>query len=106
METLRKGEDEDRLAELGYKQELRRDWSVLHNFGVSFSIIVSWGVSFNFSRAVVSIVCVAISSKIQLQRFFRIVSIAFVAFPPGTLYDRDRLPMYRIQVLGFGATRI
>ncbi|SLM37308.1 apc amino acid permease [Lasallia pustulata] len=31
--------DEDRLAELGYKQELRRDWSLLHNFGISFSII-------------------------------------------------------------------
>ena len=33
-------QDEDRLAELGYKQELRRDWSLIHNFGVSFSIIV------------------------------------------------------------------
>ena len=33
--------DESKLAELGYKQELKRDWSVLHNFGVSFSIIVS-----------------------------------------------------------------
>lgn len=33
--------DEDRLAELGYKQELQRNWSLLHNFGVSFSIIVS-----------------------------------------------------------------
>jgi hypothetical protein len=32
--------DEDLLAELGYKQELNRDWSVLQNFGVSFSIIV------------------------------------------------------------------
>ena len=32
--------DEGRLAELGYKQELRRDWSLMHNFGVSFSIIV------------------------------------------------------------------
>lgn len=31
--------DEGRLAELGVKQELRRDWSLLHNFGVSFSII-------------------------------------------------------------------
>ncbi|KAF2463538.1 amino acid transporter [Lindgomyces ingoldianus] len=31
--------DEDKLAELGYKQELNRSWSVLHNFGVSFSII-------------------------------------------------------------------
>ena len=34
------GQDEDRLAELGYKQELTRNWSLLHNFGVSFSIIV------------------------------------------------------------------
>ena len=31
--------DEGRLAEMGYAQELKRDWSVLHNFGVSFSII-------------------------------------------------------------------
>ncbi|KAL1864051.1 hypothetical protein VTK73DRAFT_6232 [Phialemonium thermophilum] len=31
--------DEDRLAQFGYKQELRRDWGLLHNFGVSFSII-------------------------------------------------------------------
>lgn len=34
-------DDEHRLANLGYKQELTRDWSVMHNFGVSFSIIVS-----------------------------------------------------------------
>jgi len=33
-------QDETLLAELGYKQELKRDWSLLHNFGVSFSIIV------------------------------------------------------------------
>lgn len=33
--------DEGRLADLGYKQELQREWSVIHNFGVSFSIIVS-----------------------------------------------------------------
>ncbi|EMC95044.1 hypothetical protein BAUCODRAFT_73125 [Baudoinia panamericana UAMH 10762] len=31
--------DEGELAELGYKQELQRDWSLIHNFGVSFSII-------------------------------------------------------------------
>lgn len=31
--------DEGRLRELGYKQELKRDWSLIHNFGVSFSII-------------------------------------------------------------------
>ncbi|KAF8850395.1 amino acid transporter [Acephala macrosclerotiorum] len=31
--------DEELLAELGYKQELRRDWGLMHNFGISFSII-------------------------------------------------------------------
>ena len=39
--------DEDRLAELGYKQELKRNWSLLHNFGVSFSIIVRPSPSFS-----------------------------------------------------------
>ena len=39
--TSKQIQDEDRLAQLGYKQELKRDWSMLHNFGVSFSIIVS-----------------------------------------------------------------
>lgn len=34
-------QDEGIPAEQGYVQELKRDWSVLHNFGVSFSIIVS-----------------------------------------------------------------
>jgi len=33
--------DEQELAEFGYKQELRRDWGLMHNFGISFSIIVS-----------------------------------------------------------------
>jgi hypothetical protein len=32
--------DEDRLAQFGYKQELNRSWSLAHNFGISFSIIV------------------------------------------------------------------
>ncbi|KAK3934766.1 amino-acid permease BAT1 [Diplogelasinospora grovesii] len=32
-------QDEDRLAQFGYKQELKRDWGLAHNFGVSFSII-------------------------------------------------------------------
>src|SRR5947209_14875623 len=31
--------DEDKLAELGYKQELRRGWSGFSNFAISFSII-------------------------------------------------------------------
>ena len=39
MANAKKLEDEHKLAELGYKQELNRSWSVVHNFGVSFSII-------------------------------------------------------------------
>lgn len=35
------GRDEQALAEFGYKQELKRDWGLTHNFGISFSIIVS-----------------------------------------------------------------
>src|ERR1700752_3774886 len=31
--------DEQRLAELGYRQELRRGWSGFSNFAISFSII-------------------------------------------------------------------
>ena len=31
MDTQEK--DEKRLADLGYVQELRRDWGLLHNFG-------------------------------------------------------------------------
>ncbi|KAG7006864.1 monooxygenase [Physcia stellaris] len=42
--------DEGRLAELGYTQELRRQWSLLHNFGASFSIIsVITGITTLFS---------------------------------------------------------
>ena len=33
------GADEQRLAELGYKQELNRSWSGFSNFAISFSII-------------------------------------------------------------------
>jgi amino acid transporter len=33
------GTDEQRLAELGYKQELNRGWSSFSNFAISFSII-------------------------------------------------------------------
>src|SRR5712672_1709835 len=32
-------EDEQKLAELGYKQELSRGWSGFSNFAISFSII-------------------------------------------------------------------
>ena len=46
--------DEQKLAELGYKQELKRGWSGFSNFAISFSIIsvlagcfTSFGQAFN-----------------------------------------------------------
>src|ERR1700710_1625929 len=46
--------DEQRLAELGYKQELSRSWSGFQNFAISFTIIsilagcfTTYGVGFN-----------------------------------------------------------
>ncbi|KAA1082487.1 hypothetical protein PGT21_004937 [Puccinia graminis f. sp. tritici] len=42
--------DEAVLAEIGYQQELKRDWNLLQNFGVSFSIIsVITGITTLFS---------------------------------------------------------
>jgi amino acid transporter len=52
--TERLGGDEQRLAELGYAQELKRGWSSFSNFAISFSIIsvlagcfTSYGQAFN-----------------------------------------------------------
>ncbi|KAL1305060.1 hypothetical protein AAFC00_001998 [Neodothiora populina] len=43
-------DDEDVLAGQGYHQSLKRDWGLLHNFGVSFSIIsVITGITTLFS---------------------------------------------------------
>ena len=49
-----RGDDERRLAELGYKQELNRSWSGFSNFAISFSIIsilagcfTSFGIGWN-----------------------------------------------------------
>src|ERR671916_203577 len=39
MSTTAPGRDEQRLAELGYKQELNRSWSGFSNFAISFTII-------------------------------------------------------------------
>src|SRR6201992_800057 len=37
--TSERSSDEQRLAELGYAQELKRGWSSFSNFAISFSII-------------------------------------------------------------------
>jgi amino acid transporter len=50
--TVSVGQDERRLAELGYRQELTRAWSGFTNFAISFTIIsVLAGVFTNFSFA-------------------------------------------------------
>ncbi|KAH8803093.1 amino acid/polyamine transporter I [Xylogone sp. PMI_703] len=47
--------DEEELAEFGYKQELRRDWGLMHNFGISFSIIsVITGITTLFEYGLVT----------------------------------------------------
>ena len=38
-DTVKLNEDEQQLADLGYKQELSRTWSGFSNFAISFSII-------------------------------------------------------------------
>ncbi len=54
VDTVNLGDDEQRLAELGYKQELNRSWSGFSNFAISFSIIsilagcfTSFGIGWN-----------------------------------------------------------
>jgi amino acid transporter len=39
LPAIARSDDEQRLAELGYRQELRRKWSGFSNFAISFSII-------------------------------------------------------------------
>jgi amino acid transporter len=54
--------DEQKLAELGYKQELRRGWSSFSNFAISFSIIsVLAGCFTSYGQAFINGGTVAIS---------------------------------------------
>ncbi|KAL9598169.1 MAG: hypothetical protein Q9219_004666 [cf. Caloplaca sp. 3 TL-2023] len=47
--SLSKAQDEGRLAELGYTQELRREWGLLHNFG---QIAVTTGIDFGLANLI------------------------------------------------------
>ena len=53
-EVRHRDRDEERLAELGYKQDLTRVWSSFSNFAISFTIIsvlagcfTTYGQAFN-----------------------------------------------------------
>src|SRR5579875_1055175 len=78
VEGAQLSRDEQRLAELGYKQELKRGWSAFSNFAISFSIIsvlagcfTTYGQAFNNGGPVaisiawplisLPILCVAVS---------------------------------------------
>jgi hypothetical protein len=50
--------DAEELANFGYQQELRRDWGLMHNFGISFSIIVSDNPNVSSSQALTLVVVV------------------------------------------------
>src|SRR5258708_23644599 len=71
------GSDEQRLAELGYQQELRRGWSSFSNFAISFSIIsVLAGCFTTYGQALKNGGPIAISIAWPLIS----VMILFVAF--------------------------
>src|SRR5579875_4198815 len=77
VEGAQLSRDEQRLAELGYKQELKRGWSSFSNFAISFSIIsvlagcfTSYGQAFNNGGPVaISIVWPIISLLILCVAF-------------------------------------
>jgi amino acid transporter len=71
------GTDEQRLAELGYKQELKRGWSGFSNFAISFSIIsVLAGCFTTYGQALKNGGPIAISIAWPLISVF----VLFVAF--------------------------
>ncbi len=57
--------DEELLKELGYKQELRRDWGLMHNFGISFSIIVCLRAELLFMCSTTNPMCSLLSPVSQ-----------------------------------------
>src|SRR5438046_2946840 len=81
------GHDEQRLAELGYKQELTRAWSSFTNFAISFTIIsVLAGCFTNFSFAWTAGGPVGISIGWPVLCLF----VPLVAFSMAELTSADR----------------
>src|ERR1700741_3978643 len=81
------GRDEEKLAELGYKQELKRGWSSFSNFAISFSIIsvlagcfTTYGQAFNNGGPGAILVAWPLSSLLILCVAFSMSELAS-AFP-------------------------
>lgn len=85
--TAAQGHDEDRLAQFGYQQELRRDWGIAHNFGVSFSIIsVITGITTLFSYGLNTGMCRFVSCFLSvLEKKMRFGSYLELWNPPSDL---------------------
>jgi amino acid transporter len=80
-----RGEDERRLGELGYKQELSRGWSAFTNFAISFTIIsVLAGTFTNFGFAWQNGGPIAVSIGWPVLCFF----VLMVAFSMSELTSR------------------
>src|SRR5581483_7149397 len=70
--------DEQRLAELGYKQELKRGWSSFSNFAISFSIIsVLAGCFTTYGQALNNGGPIAISIAWPIISVLILVGVAF-----------------------------
>jgi amino acid transporter len=91
--------DEKRLAELGYKQELRRGWSSFSNFAISFSIIsvlagcfTTYGQAFNNGGPIAISIAWPLISLLILCVAFSMSELAS-AFPTagGIYYWASRL---------------
>ncbi|MGI8864315.1 MAG: amino acid permease [Solirubrobacteraceae bacterium] len=85
--------DEQRLAELGYKQELKRGWSSFSNFAISFSIIsvlagcfTSFGQAFNNGGPVAISIGWPVISLLVLSVAFSMSELASAYPTAGGIY--------------------
>jgi amino acid transporter len=85
--------DEQRLAELGYKQELKRGWSGFSNFAISFSIIsvlsgcfTSYGQAFLFGGPIAISIGWPVISVLILTVAFSMSELASAMPTAGGIY--------------------
>ena len=90
-ETL--GSDEQRLAELGYKQELHRAWSSFSNFSISFAIIcvlagcfTTYGQAFNYGGPIAISIGWPLISVLILMVAFSMSELASAMPTAGGIY--------------------
>src|ERR1700724_4628016 len=85
--------DEQRLAELGYKQELKRGWSGFSNFAISFSIIsvlagcfTTYGQAFKNGGPIAISIAWPLISLLILAVAFSMSELASAAPTAGGIY--------------------